>query len=215
MGGARLPLDRNIPVETLRRPSISKFFFPKLIEEIKEEARERGLPLRVMFQDEARFGRITDPKRCWAPKGTRPHVPSQIIREYTHLYGAVSPQDGKADFLILPSMNLINMEIFLQEVRQRYPDDYICMFVDGAPGHSLKGLKVPDNMTIESIPAYSPDTNPTENIWDDIREKFFGNVVFNSMDAVEEHLCDAARAYEENHEKIKSITGWQWILSAL
>jgi hypothetical protein len=180
MGGARLPLDRNTPVEILRQPSTSKFFFPKLIEEIKEEAQKRDLPLRVMFQDEARFGRITDPKKCWAPKGTRPHVPSQIIREYTYLYGAVSPQDGKADFLILPSMNLINMEIFLQEVRQRYPDDYICMFVDGAPGHSLKGLKVPDNMTIESIPAYSPDTNPTENIWDDIREKFFGNVVFNS-----------------------------------
>ncbi len=167
-----------------------------------------------MFQDEARFGRITDPKRCWAPKGVRPHVPSQIIREYTYLYGAVSPQDGKADFLVLPSMNLLNMEIFLQEVRQRYPDDYICMFVDGAPGHSLKGLKVPDNMTIEKIPAYSPDTNPTENIWDDMREKFFGNVVFDSMKAVEERLCEAARAYEENHEKIKSITGWQWILSA-
>lgn len=167
-----------------------------------------------MFQDEARFGRITDPKRCWAPKGVRPHVPSQIIREYTYLYGAVSPQDGKADFLVLPSMNLLNMEIFLQEVRQRYPDDYICMFVDGAPGHSLKGLKVPDNMTIEKIPPYSPDTNPTENIWDDMREKFFGNVVFDSMKAVEERLCEAARAYEENHEKIKSITGWQWILSA-
>jgi len=35
------------------------------------------------------------------------------------------------------------------------------------------------------------------------------------MDAVEERLCEAARAYEENHEKIKSISGWQWILSAL
>jgi hypothetical protein len=35
------------------------------------------------------------------------------------------------------------------------------------------------------------------------------------MDAVEEQLCKAARVYEENHERIKSITGWQWILSAL
>jgi hypothetical protein len=168
-----------------------------------------------MFQDEARFGRITDPKRCWAPKGIRPHVASQIVREYTYLYGAVSPQDGHSDFLILPSMNIANMEIFIQEIRQRYPDDYIYMLVDGAPGHSLKGLKMPENMMIESIPAYSPDTNPTENIWEDIREKFFGNIVFDSMGAVEERLCEAACAYEENLEKVKSITGWPWILSAL
>lgn len=167
-----------------------------------------------MFQDEARFGRITDPKRCWAPKGVRPHVPSQIIREYTYLYGAVSPKDGKADFLILPLMNLACMEIFLNEIRDRYPNEYICLFVDGAPGHSLKGLKVPENMTIESIPAYSPDTNPTENIWDDMREKFFGNVVFDSMGAVEDRLSIAASSYENCSNRIRSITGWPWILSA-
>jgi len=46
------------------------------------------------------------------------------------------------------------------------------MFMDGASAHSLKGLKVPDNMTIEKIPPYSPDVNPSENIWDEIREKF-------------------------------------------
>ena len=51
-----------------------------------------------MFQDEARFGRINDPKRCWSPKRTRPTVGKQIIREYTYAYGAVSPRDGAADF---------------------------------------------------------------------------------------------------------------------
>ena len=54
-----------------------------------------------MFQDEARFGRINDPKRCWSPKRTRPTVGKQIIREYTYAYGAVSPRDGAADFLIV------------------------------------------------------------------------------------------------------------------
>ncbi len=173
------------------------------------------MPLRVMFQDEARFGRITDPKRCWSPKGVRPIVSSQIVREYTYLYGAVSPQDGRSDFLILPAMNLVNMEIFLNEIRLRYPDEYIFLFFDGATGHSLKGLKIPPNMSIETIPAYSPEINPTENIWDDLREKFFGNLLFHSMNAPKNRLCEAAMAYEADHEKVKSITGWQWILSAL
>ena len=51
-----------------------------------------------MFQDEARFGRINDPKRCWSPKRTRPTVGKQISG---NSYGAVSPRDGAADFLIL------------------------------------------------------------------------------------------------------------------
>ena len=42
------------------------------MEEVKKEADKLELPLRVMFQDEARFGRITDPRRCWAPQGTGP-----------------------------------------------------------------------------------------------------------------------------------------------
>ena len=71
-----------------------------------------------MFQDEARFGRINDPKRCWSPKRTRPTVGKQIIREYTYAYGAVSPRDGAADFywpvgmndgLILPVMTAVAM----------------------------------------------------------------------------------------------------------
>ena len=64
--------------------------FPTLIEQAQQEAEQSGLPLRVMLQDEARFGRINEPKRCWAPKGIRPVVLKQTVREYTYAYGAVS-----------------------------------------------------------------------------------------------------------------------------
>ncbi len=140
--------------------------------------------------------------------------PSQIVREYTYFFGAASPQDGKADFLILPSLNLISMGIFLEEISRRYPNEYICMFTDGASAHSLKGLKVPDNMVVEKIPPYSPDVNLAENIWAEIREKFFGNIVFDSIGAVEDRLCEAAKVYENDHKTIKSIVGWNWILAA-
>ena len=171
--------------------------------------------MRIMFQDEARFGRITDPKRCWAPRGCRLHVASQIVREYTYLFGAASPQDGSCDFLVLPGLNLTNMSVFLEEISKRYPNEYICMFVDGAFAHSLKSLQVPDNMVIEKIPPYSPDVNPAENIWDDMREKYFGNIVFDSMGAVEDRLVEAARHYEKDAETVQSIVGWKWIISAL
>ncbi len=69
-----------------------------------------------MFQDEGRFGRISDPRRCWAPTGLRPDVPGQVIREYTYAFAAVSPHDGTLDSLILPEVNTEMMSIFLEEV---------------------------------------------------------------------------------------------------
>ena len=83
------------------------------------------------------------------------------------------------------------------------------MFMDGSSAHSLKGLTVPDNMTIEKIPPYSPDVNPSENIWGEIREKFFGNIAFDSMGAAEDRLVEATKYYESHQEIIQSIAGWE------
>jgi hypothetical protein len=62
--------------------------------------------------DEARFGRINRPVRCWAPPHIRPVVDCQIVREYTYAYGAVCPHDGVLDSLILPTMHSKCFELF-------------------------------------------------------------------------------------------------------
>ena len=168
-----------------------------------------------MFQDEARFGRITDLKKCWAPKGIRPEVFSQIVREYTYVYGAFSPKDGMSDLLILPFMDSACMNIFLQEIASRHKDEFVMMIIDGAPCHSDGVLKMPDNILLITLPPYCPQINPSENMWGDMREKFFPNVVFDSMDGVEERLEEACRFYENNPEIVKSVTGFNWIVPHL
>ena len=189
--------------------------FRDIVAEAKAEADARELPLRVMFQDEARFGRINDPKRCWSPKRTRPTVGKQIIREYTYAYGAVSPRDGAADFFILPVMTAVAMKVFLDELARRHDGQYILMIYDGAPCHSPGALNIPDTMTVRTLPPYSPQLNPVENIWDDMREKFFANIVFESMDAVENKISEACLHYEENTETVRSITAFPWIADNL
>jgi hypothetical protein len=62
------------------------------VRKARRAAAKRGLRLRIMFADEARFGRINSPRPCWAPNGTRPQVASQLVREYVYLYGAVTPK---------------------------------------------------------------------------------------------------------------------------
>ncbi|MHB1672938.1 MAG: hypothetical protein ACYCSP_01670 [Acidobacteriaceae bacterium] len=51
-------------------------------------------PVRLMFQDEARFGRMVRPLRCWAPAPLRPAINNGYERQFIYLYGAVSPLEG-------------------------------------------------------------------------------------------------------------------------
>ena len=112
---------------------------PEIVEqEVARQSPER--PIRLMFQDEARFGRINDPRRCWAPKGLRPEVGMQIVREYTYAFGAASPHDGVLDTLVLPVVTAEAMSIFLAEVARRHPEEFILMFLDGAGWHRANKL---------------------------------------------------------------------------
>ena len=190
-------------------------FFPKLIDNAKKIAQKHRKPLRVMFQDEARFGRINDPRRCWCSGGKRPIVTSQVVREYTYLYGAISPTDGRCDFLILPAMTKTCMDIFLKELSQRYPDEYLLFICDGASCHQMDSPTLPDNVMMETLPPYCPDLNSCENLWDDMRETFFHNRVFKSMNAVENQLVIASRYYETHPDTVKSIASWPWVISTL
>lgn len=168
-----------------------------------------------MFQDEARFGRVRQPARCWAPARVRPIVGQQIIREYTYAYAAVSPLQGDIDSLILPDMYGDTMALFLEEIAQRYPQHYIVMVMDGAPCHRSQMLKIPDTIKILPLPPYSPQLNPTENIWGEMREKWFSNKTFKDMDSVEDQMVIALQALEADKERVKSITGFDWILNSI
>ena len=168
-----------------------------------------------MFQDEARFGRISDPRRCWAPKPIRPMCKAMCVREYTYAYAAVDVRSGEIDSLILPQANTACMQIFLDEVGLRHPNEKIVMIVDGASWHTSALLKPPENIRLLPLPPYAPELNPVEHIWDELREKFFHNKVFDSLNALEKQLVIALQIFEKNTEKVKSIVSWNWIINAL
>jgi hypothetical protein len=171
------------------------------------------LPVRVMFEDEARFGRISDPRRCWAPAGIRPEVNTQIVREYEYAFAALSPHDGTLDTLVLPWANTEAMGIFLAEVSQRHPHEFILMGLDGAGGHRAKRLPVPANVRLIPLPPWSPPLNPVEHRWDEVREKWFSNRVCASRAALEAQLVAALTVLEEDPPRVASLTGFDWIRS--
>ncbi len=63
-------------------------------------------------------------------------------------------------------------------------------------------------------PPYAPELNPIEHVWDELREKFFHNRVFKSLDALEDHLAHALKTLEDNPTTVDSIVSWPWIVGA-
>ena len=189
--------------------------FPDAVRQARRTAARRGRRLRIMFADEARFGRMNRPRPCWAPLGTRPAVAAQLIREYVYLYGAVSPKDGTCVFLILPAPDTECFQIFLNTVAKQYSRDLILLLVDGAGNHGSDQLVLPANIILHPLPPYSPELNPQENIWDEIREKIFKNYALKSMDEVYGKLEEAALYIQRNPKIVKSITSFPYIAKAL
>jgi putative transposase len=165
----------------------------------------------LMYEDEAGFGRISDPADCWAPMGVRPVVSSLHIREYQYAYGAVDPVNGEKFFLVLPKCNTECMNLFLRELSAAYPKDYILLPLDNAPWHKSKGLEIPDNIRLFYLPPRTPELNPIEQIWKEIRKRGFKNIIFQTLDKVVLRLCDMCISL--TNECVKSITGRDWILA--
>jgi len=165
--------------------------------------------IRLIFQDEAGFGRINKEKRCWCKKGQRPSVPCHHIREYRYVYGAVEPMTGESFFLVIPYCNTKCMQIFLNRLHDEFRDDILVVVCDGAAWHKSSKLEVPENMTILHIPPYTPEMNPIEQIWRELRTQGFRNEVFATLEKVVNRLCETIRHLSKN--TIISITRRQWI----
>ena len=168
-------------------------------------------PVIIMAQDEGRFGRITDIRTCWAPKGIRPKVPRQVARAFVYVYAAVCMAPGKMTSLILPYANTDMMNLFLEEVSNDFKEYFVIMLVDGAGWHRSQDLEIPENIRLIEQPSHSPELNPVEHLWEELREKHFPNKAFKSLDAVEEALCNGLRELQGDPDRVRSMTNFPYL----
>jgi len=177
------------------------------------EAHVRKRRVRLMFQDEARFGRMVRIRRCWSPAPLRPVVDNGYERQFVYVYGAVSPLEGQLDWMIASEINTERMNQFLCQVSRAHSREFIIMVVDGASSHKSRELTIPANIRLHHLPGYSPELNPQEHVWDELREKEFPNRVFDSLDGVLAQLRSGLPRLAANTEALRRLTAWPWIVS--
>jgi len=114
----------------------------------------------------------------------------------------------------MPAPDTECFQIFLNTVAKKYSKDMILLVVDGASNHLSEKLEIPANIILQPLPPYSPELNPQENVWDEIREKIFKNYALKSMKEVNDKLDEAALYIERNSKLVKSIASFPYIANS-
>lgn len=98
------------------------------------------------------------------------------------------------------------MNIFINTLSEQQKDERIILCMDKAGWHTTRQLEIPKNIILRFLPPYSPELNPVELIWRELRAKHFNNKTFNSMNDVEDYLEFALIDFAKDKEAIKKLT---------
>ena len=149
------------------------------------------------------------------PKARRATVKKQVVREHTYAFSAVCPLSGETYSFISPVCNTEAMNELLRGLGAAYNQEQILMLTDSAGWHKSKDLQLPHNIQLQLLPPYSPELNPTEHLWDYIREqKGFNNYSFTSLDQLEDHLQDVLKNLNQEKDYIKSLCTFDWMINS-
>ena len=174
-------------------------------------ARACDKKIEIWFQDEARVGQKGTLTRLWAKRGSRPRAIRDTRYEWAYLFGAVCPQRCIGAALVMPFANAKALNAHLEEIAHHVAADaHAVLVLDGAGWHVSHELKIPSNITLLSLPAYAPELNPVENIWEYLRQNKLAHRLYDDYNAIVEACCQAWNDLIATPERIASITQRGW-----
>ncbi len=103
------------------------------------------------------------------------------------------------------------MNLFLEEVSHDFREYFVIMLVDGAGWHRSQDLQIPENIRLIQQPSHSPELNPVEHLWEELREKYLPNKAFKSLDALEEALCNGLGELHRDPDRVRSMRNFPYL----
>lgn len=170
-----------------------------------------GLPVEIWFQDEMRVGQKNGLVYQWAKKGTRPRQPKDQRYANAYVFGAICPARDLGTALVLPRADAGAMQHHLDEISRCVATGaHAVLTLDKAGWHTTRKLQVPSNISLVHLPPASPELNPTENIWQYLRQTYLSNRVFRDYDHVIEASSSAWNKLVAQPGRIASIGTRSW-----
>ncbi len=177
------------------------------------ENREAGSGrVSIFVEDESRFGLLPISRRRITAKGIKPQQAYRQVFESYYVYGAVEPLTGESFFLEMPGLESECFQIFLNEFSERYSNRYNIILLDNGGIHKARRLVIADNVALLFLPPYSPELNPIERLWQDIKGRI-GFWLYETLDELKERVAEILKQY--TCSTIASLTGYSYFIEAV
>jgi transposase len=188
--------------------------------ELADKMEVLNIPLdknvRLWVYDEMRYGLHPLTRKMWCLRGVRAIAPSRIRFQNGYLYGALEVGGGdSSEFLFTPNLNKQWDLKFLEQLSKSDLDSIHVVIGDGAGFHH-KGADnaLPENIRIITLPAYSPELNPAEKLWDIVKDGIC-NKDWEDLEELEEAITTRIKPYWEEPHKVGRLIGSSYLTTEL
>lgn len=172
-------------------------------------------PVRLFYQDESRVGLQLPTPRRLTGFGVKPQQVTDPLYECYWLYAAVEPATGEHFWLEMPRLDSLCFGAFLRELAKVYSKSLNVVVLDNAPAHIANDLVVPDNVVPLYLPPYSPELNPVERLWQDLKRQIdvFDAKIRSSLARLRNHVAEIICRY--TNETVAALTGYAYLIDAV
>jgi transposase len=161
----------------------------------------------VQFLDELRLGLHGRTRRVLAPRGVKVVQRVQVEYRWRYLLLAVAPLTGEVRWAWIDRMR----QEYLRPVLAAW--ELAGVVWDGAPSHKGKQIAELETTRI-ALPSYSPELNPAERVFEEIRARVEG-AVYASLDVKQAEAERYLQELQDHPERVKQLCRWAWIDAAL
>jgi transposase len=208
LGGAlKVPRPVHIKKDAAEAESFKEDFYDILC----KLAIPPGSRVKIWVQDEARYGLHSLQRRCWGLRGVRVVKPAQQKYDWSYIYGALEVVEGGGFFHYMPTVDLENTLSYLRALAASDCDAEHIVVWDGAGFHQRpEDPDLPERIHLVQLPAYSPELNPIERLWDVVKDQIC-NTVYKTLDEIETAITEALRPYFESLLPARKLVGDGWM----
>ena len=162
----------------------------------------------IFFGDEAGVRSDHHAGTTWAVKGKTPVVTSTGARFGLNLISAVSAQ---GEFRFMTVRGRVGARVFLEFLKRliHNAERMIFLIVDGHPAHKAKIVahfvaSMKDRLQLFLLPPYSPELNPDERVWNDLKNNAVGRQPLNSPKQLYKAVISHLRLVQKSPHRVRS-----------
>ena len=168
--------------------------------------------VRLFSQDESRYGLLPVVGRRITLPGIKPIAKIDYSYESVYLYGAIEPLTGKRFFFELSDLTADCFQIFLNKFSEAFGESLNLLVLDNGRFHRAKSLEIPENIVLLFLPPYSPELNPIERFWQDLKAKLLVSETYKTLPDMQAKVTEILLNYCDT--TVSKLTGFPYFLNA-